>query len=230
MKKSILIFITAVGLFAYQAFGQATISISGVNSTIQSGSGSTVTLQLTLTINGTNSIGDVESVNMLLKTFASGGGLNGGGLFEITAITPTAPFTLANNPGALPSTFTTSGDAANSSSTVSDPSKDLGSNAPAMSSPAVAPSGVTVIPFETITFKSLSALTAGTFYNFSVTAGGANDLQGTWIDNTNGASFDINSEPTFTITVVPEPATWSLFGLGAIGALGVHLLRVRRTA
>ena len=77
MKKSILILITAVGLFAYQAFGQnAIISISGVNSTIQAASGSTVTLQLTLTISGNNSIGDVESVNMLLKTFAGGGGLH----------------------------------------------------------------------------------------------------------------------------------------------------------
>ena len=77
-----------------------------------------------------------------------------------------------------------------------------------------------------------SALTAGTFYNFSATAGGAGDpgFQGSWIDNMGGTSFDVNSEPTFTITVVPEPATWSLFGLGALGALGLNLQRVRRKA
>ena len=147
----------------------------------------------------------------------------------LAQITPTSPFTLANNPGGLPSTFGTSGDAANSGSTVSDPTKDLGSNAPAGSNP-VASTGTTVIRFETITFKSLSALTAGTFYNFSATAGGASDGQGSWIDNMGGTTFDVNSEPTFTITVVPEPATWSLFGLGALGALGLNLQRVRRKA
>jgi hypothetical protein len=29
---------------------------------------------------------------------------------------------------------------------------------------------------------------------------------------------------------VPEPATWSLFGLGAIGTFGLNLLRARRAS
>jgi PEP-CTERM motif len=33
---------------------------------------------------------------------------------------------------------------------------------------------------------------------------------------------------TYTITVVPEPATWSLFGLGGIGSVGLTWLRARR--
>lgn len=233
MKKTILILTAVASLFAYQAFGQATISVTGVNSTIQAGSGSTVTLQLSLVINGTNTIGNVESVNMLLRTFAGGGGLNGGGLFSITNITPTSPFTLTN--GTAPSNsdqiaFGTTGDAANSGTTVNTPSRDTGSNAPAASSPTVASSGLTTIPFETITFKSLSALTPGTFFNFSVTAGGNPDAQGSWIDNSSNAVFNINGTPTFRITVVPEPATWSLLGLGGLGTLGLTVLRARRRA
>jgi hypothetical protein len=226
MKKLILILTVTVSLLAFPAFGQ-TISVTGVNSVIQPGAGSFVDVQLSLSVVGANSIGSVESINMLLKTFAAGAGLNGGGLFQITSVTPTSPYTLTNS-NAFPSTFATAGDLANSSSTVSTTTKDLGSNAPAGSSPAVAATGTTVIPFETIRFTSLSALTAGKIYDFSLTAGGNTDAQGSWIDNTSNTLFAINSEPTFTITVVPEPATLSLLGLSGLGSLGLNILRRRR--
>lgn len=226
MKKSILILITAVGLFAYPAFAQ-TISVTGQSLTASPGT--SVGDQLTLTITGANTISNVESVNMLLKTFAAGGGLNGASFFTISGVTPTSPFTLVNNGNGFPSAFNTAGDASNSSSTVSDGTKDIGSNAPSGSAPTVGASGTTTIPFETVTL-SLAANTPVGVYNFSATAGGFNDNQGSYISNTSSQSFDLNSEPTFTITVVPEPATWSLFGLGALGALGLNLLRVRRKA
>lgn len=218
MKKLILILNMAVCLVAYQAFGQTTIGVSGTN--VIATPGSTVGDQLTLTINGTNTIGTVESVNMLLRT------LDASSFFKVQSVTPTSPFNLTN---ASPSNvaFNTAGDAANSGWTVSNPSTDLGSNAPAGSSPSVASSGTTTIPFETVTF-ALAANTAPGVYHFAATLGGLSDSQGSFIDNTNSTSFDINSTPTFTITVVPEPATLSLLGLSGLGSFGLTVLRARR--
>jgi hypothetical protein len=230
MKKSILILSAAVSLLAYPAFGQ-TISVTGVNSTIAAASGSFVDIQLTLNITQTSGqVSNVESINMLLRTFAQGLGLNGAGLFSVVPETNQLPPTHNFTNGAS-STFNTAADAANQVSgagTVSDPSIDLGANT--TSPVAVNSSGTTSIPFETIRFTSLANLTAGKIYNFSVTLGGNGDNQGSWIDNSNSATFDINSAPTFTITVVPEPATLSLLGLGGLGSLGLTLLRARRTS
>jgi hypothetical protein len=220
MKKSFLILAAIVSLATFQAFGQ-TISVNGTSAT--GSAGSTFTLTLSLTVSGTNTIGNVESVNMLLRT------LNGSAFFTLGTITPISPFTLANNGAA--STFNTSGDAANSGFTVSNPSIDEGANAPAVSAAPVAGTGTTTFNFETIQFISSGSTPAGV-YHFSTTLGGIGDAQGSWVDNSNNATFDINSAPDFTITIaaVPEPATLSLVGLGALGALGMTILRRRRTS
>src|ERR1700720_382903 len=225
MKKLILSLSAAVSLLAYPAFGQATIAVSGNNATINAGQFTDITL--TLSITGANSIGTGESVNMLLRALTADGGQN---FFSLSNVTPISPFTLANNGAA--SAFSTAGDAANSGFTVSNTTTDMGSNAPSGSAPAVAATGTTTFAFETVRFTSLGTTPAGV-YHFGATLGGIGDTQGSWIDNTNNATFDINSAPNFTITIgspVPEPATWSLFGLGTLGAFGLNLLRARRTS
>lgn len=221
MKKSIVILSAVVSLLAYQAFGQ-TISVTGTNVTTTPGTA--VDDQLSLTITGTNTINNIESLNMLTTT-PSSGIHSGVGLFTVafdSAASASSAFTLANN--AATSNFATAGDAANSGNNVTN--HDTGGNAPAGSNP-VASGGATFSNAEVLLFTPSASIAPGV-YNFSTSLGGFNDAQGTYIENSSGTTFDVGTSPTFTITIVPEPATWSLLGLSGLGTLGLTLLRARR--
>jgi hypothetical protein len=219
MKKFFLL-LTLLAAGAYSASAQ-TISVDGTNATINAGQFVDITLSLSIT--GANSIGDVESVNMLLRALTADGGQN---FFTLSNVTPISPFTLANN--GAPSTFNTAGDSFNSGYTVSNTGIDMGSNAPSGSAPAVAATGTTTFAFETVRFTSLGTTPTGV-YHFGVSLGGFSDIQGSFVENSANATFDINSAPDFTITVeaVPEPSTW-LAGIGAFGVIGYTMLRRRR--
>jgi PEP-CTERM motif len=71
---------------------------------------------------------------------------------------------------------------------------------------------------------SLSGLAPGTYHLETTT------LSPKPSEATVGGTDAFAAQSIYTITIVPEPATWSLMALGGLGSLGVNLLRRRRRA
>jgi hypothetical protein len=80
-------------------------------------------------------------------------------------------------------------------------------------------------PLETLHFSIANSVLPGT-YTFSTTTTANAGQFFSDVSDSNGAVFE-GQPGTFQITVVPEPSTWSLLGLGSLGSVGLALRRRR---
>lgn len=78
---------------------------------------------------------------------------------------------------------------------------------------------------STLTFNILAGAPVGT-YQLRTTSASPRTSE---ISDNQNAAHNLTGQAIYTITIVPEPATWSLIGLGGLASLGLTWLRARRS-
>jgi len=223
MKKQLSIIAGCLLLMAGLAFGQTTASFQLVKQGTSSSSGtfnstSTFTLSLNGTISGLPTGFSWDGYSLWLEaptlnSFNTHISITSETFFQFTTGIQTV----------FPKVFTDTGGA--NTGFLSDMedgrSGDLGANSNGTQSIG----NSTGVHLADYTF-SLTGAPAGTYTLFTTNT----SPKQSELSFDNGTTFNQANAPmaAFTITVVPEPTTLSLLGLGGLGSLGLTILRARR--
>ena len=224
MKKATLLAILSVmGLLAQSAWATIDFTVTNPSQNVSAGSGTfTETLQLSVT--QSSSPANVASYDAIFEALQSQNGGIANGQFQVTNATPppSEPNWQDVNPGGFPDSLTLVGSDHAGFVQSSDEGFSNSNTTQNVSTP------LTNFQLATYTF-SYSGLTAGQTYNFQTTLQSTSASKFSDVHDASGSTFNADSRAMFSITVpVPEPATWSLFGLGTLGSLGLNFLRARR--
>ncbi len=213
MKKTFLILAGAACFFTQSALAQISLTANPLGQTIDTGTTNLFQVEIRLTITGGNPP-NVQGFDLLLETLGANSGF-----FSITGQTPGAPGT-PSSVASYPDALTTG------SSNRAGFAQNQFSQGHAFTN---AQSNPTNILLTTLSLSINPGTPNGT-YEFFSTSNGTSGNRGSSINSSSGTTFFVNNPAQFSITVVPEPATWSMIALGGLAAFGFNRLRAKRRA
>jgi hypothetical protein len=214
MKKTFLLAFTVAALLVQSALAQ--ITFSAVPTTQNVAPGANFNVQIHLSITGTTP-GNVAGYNLWLETSGNSG------VFSI--VSAASNVTGFNTPSGafggnefLTTTGTTHSGFAQNTNSLGFVDTAGGANA--------IPTPIGDRLLETLTLATNSAA-PGT-YTFFITNATSAAPRSTGVNDSNGAFFPAQTTGSFSITVIPEPATWSFVALGSLLAVGLNRFRARK--
>ncbi len=223
MKKPILLLAGSLLLSLGSASAQNTLTFddhSGTpNAVTLPFTGSTQTFSFDITLNiASQPPNNVAGFSLWFETAAANSGL-----FSIAMLPDhtSSPFTqVTGDPADFPATLTTA-DSTHSGFAQHSAVTDLGATSGAnQTTPGT-------YFLCNITFSISGAAQPGTYTLMNTSAfTGQPPGKRSVVNEGGGSTFDIASS-TYTVTIVPEPATWSFIVLGALGLVGLNRVRTR---
>ncbi len=170
------------------------------------------TFSVTLSLSGMTPPANITAFDLYLVTASSNSGF-----FTITGSTPTGPF------NAFGPTIPGSGDPLSTAAAANfvRNNVDLGYSGTAQNPPYN-------LSLESVSFSIGANVPAGTYTFFTSTQANAGNFYSDVADTSSGV-FTVG-QGSFQITVVPEPTTLTMVGLGAIGMCGLNYLRRKRNS
>jgi len=223
MRKTALFLSLALAIVMTQS-AWATISFTAtpLSQTVAQGGTFNVTFALNVTQSSSpSSVGGTDIFINALKSQNSVSDISN--LFAITGYTSLVSGGVETGVSSFPDNLTAAHNTDHGTTTV----ENLTDSGTTFSSPITTP--ISNLQFETLTLSVAAGTPDGTYTFGTTVPNNSSDARGSHItDGTTGGYLIPDSQATFSITVVPEPGTLSLFALGALGAIGLNCVRARR--